>query len=314
MTIAISLKVGDGVVLGADSASSIASEHGIENVYFNAEKVFNLRKGLPIGAATYGLGGIGLRSITSLAKDLRERFTSSGDPAWRLEPASYTMEDVARRLRHFFYDELYVPEVREVLVEFEEQRRREAEDAGVEVPEPLCFPALGFIVAGFSAGRPKPEVWEVFVGSDGACSEPVRAWDEDRAGVLTFRGQPEAITRLVFGYTPKTLQKLIDLGVPDREAVDFLVDFAPLAHPAMPIQDALDLVDFLADTTCAFTRFLPGHPTVARPIDLAAITKHEHFKWVRRKHYYPADRNPPVSRIEECGLQAPVKSRDKDDE
>lgn len=297
MTIAISLKVGDGVVLGADSASSIVSDKGVENVYFNAEKVFNLRKGLPVGAATYGLGGIGMRSITSLAKDLRERFTYGG-VGWRLEPDAYAMEEVANRLREFFYDELYVPEVRDLLVAWWERHRQDAVDAGEAEPDPVTFPVLGFIIAGFGAGRPKPEVWEVYVAHDGTCSPPMLAWDEDAAGVVTFRGQSEALNRLVFGYTTRNLQKMLDLGIPEQEAVDFLVDFAPLAHPAMPIQDALDLVDFLANTTSEYTRFLPGHPTVAKPIDLAAITKHEHFKWVRRKHYYPADRNPPDPNLE----------------
>lgn len=109
MTIAIALKVGDGVVLGADSASSLMTTGGIANVYFNAEKVCNLRKGLPIGMITYGLGGLAGRSITSLSKDLRSRFT---DPAhaWHLDPGTYTMQLVAERVRQFFYDELYVSE------------------------------------------------------------------------------------------------------------------------------------------------------------------------------------------------------------
>lgn len=59
MTIAIALKVGDCVVLGADSASSLMDGKGeLLNVYFNAEKIVDLRKDLRIGLVTYGLGGI----------------------------------------------------------------------------------------------------------------------------------------------------------------------------------------------------------------------------------------------------------------
>ena len=61
---------------------------------------------------------------------------------------------------------------------------------------------------------------------------------------------------------------------------------------AMPIQDALDLGEFLVDTTIKLVKFSPGAPTVGGPIELAAITKHEGFKWVRRKHYYSRDLNP----------------------
>ena len=59
----------------------------------------------------------------------------------------------------------------------------------------------------------------------------------------------------------------------------------------MPIQDAIDLVHFLIDTTCGYVRFAPDPATVAQPIDSAAVTRHEGFRWVRRKHYFPAALN-----------------------
>ncbi|MGH7717264.1 MAG: hypothetical protein ACREON_00260, partial [Gemmatimonadaceae bacterium] len=81
------------------------------NVYFNAEKIVNIDKRLPIGMATYGLGGLAGRSSTNLAKDLRQRFTgATSNAAWALDPQEYTIEDVAKRVREFFYDELYTKE------------------------------------------------------------------------------------------------------------------------------------------------------------------------------------------------------------
>jgi len=74
-------------------------------------------------------------------------------------------------------------------------------------------------------------------------------------------------------------------------ALDVLRSPANLAHPAMPIQDAVDLVHYLVEVTCGFVRFTVGAPTVEPPIDLAAITLHEGFKWVRRKHYYDPELN-----------------------
>ena len=80
MTIVLALKVGDGVVMGADSASTIVGHNNsYHNSYFNAEKLFNLVKGLPIGAVTYGLGGLANRSVGSLAKDLRVKLSSAGN-------------------------------------------------------------------------------------------------------------------------------------------------------------------------------------------------------------------------------------------
>ena len=54
MTIAVCLKVMDGIILAADSASTLGGPDGIANVYDNANKVVNLRKGLPIGINVLG--------------------------------------------------------------------------------------------------------------------------------------------------------------------------------------------------------------------------------------------------------------------
>ena len=59
MTIALSIKVHDGLVLAADSASTIlvAQPGGppmVMNVYNNANKIATLCKGQPIGAVVWG--------------------------------------------------------------------------------------------------------------------------------------------------------------------------------------------------------------------------------------------------------------------
>ena len=65
----------------------------------------------------------------------------------------------------------------------------------------------------------------------------------------------------------------------------------PLTLPAMPIQDAIDVAKFLVETTSKFARYGMRPETIGGPIELAAITKHEGFKWVGRKHYYSAEFN-----------------------
>jgi len=67
-----------------------------------------------------------------------------------------------------------------------------------------------------------------------------------------------------------------------------------MVSPAMPIQDAIDLAEFLVRLTTDYERFrlARGAGTVGGPIEIAAITKHEGFKWVRRKHYYSREFNP----------------------
>jgi len=67
MIVLVSVKINDGVVMAADSASFFAS--GM--VYQHADKIVNLRQGLPIGAMVTGSGGTGSESIDALLKDLR---------------------------------------------------------------------------------------------------------------------------------------------------------------------------------------------------------------------------------------------------
>lgn len=134
------------------------------------------------------------------------------------------------------------------------------------------------------------------VQEDGTCKGPECLCVEEQAGLVWGKGQPEALYRLLRGYSPRIYDGLVNAGMSPDEANRFLdsMGWEPLVHSAMPIQDAIDLVDYMIDTTCGFVRFIPGAPTVAPPVDLAAITRHESFRWVRRKHYYSAGLNPPV--------------------
>ncbi len=276
MTIAVSLKVNDGVVLAADSASTllVQGDQGVAqivNVYNNANKVFNLVKGLPLGVVTYGAGNIGNASISTLIKDFRRNLTDPGDDP--LSREQYTIRDVADRLKRFIFDDLY----------------------------PSAFanwpvkPALGFIVAGYSSGQSMAEEYRL-QAVNGLCGDPQPVRGVEETGVA-WSGDGEAIHRLLVGFgtgLPQVLQ--VNLGVPEGQvgpAMAVLTQALTLqvVSPAMPLQDAIDLAEFLVDLTIKTSRFTPGAPTVGGPIEVAAISKHEHFKWISRKYYYSREYN-----------------------
>jgi hypothetical protein len=71
-----------------------------------------------------------------------------------------------------------------------------------------------------------------------------------------------------------------------------------LISAPMPIQDAAELAEFLAETAVKTSHFAPGAATVGGPIELAAITKHEGYKWIKRKYYYSRELNPEVPHVE----------------
>jgi len=273
MTIAISLKVNDGLVLAADSASTLVTRNpdgtaGVVNVYNNANKVFNLIKGLPVGLVTWGVGSIGNASISTIVKDLRSQLVE------RIHRDNYTMEEVAQTLRELLFEGLYTPAFRE----WEEK------------------PSLGLIVAGYSSRGSMGEEYQIDL-TNGECVGPRAVRRPEEAGI-TWGGEGEAIHRLILGFgsgLPIVFER--NLGVP-AEQVQPTIDILrqalswPLVVPAMPLQDAIDLAEFLVDLTIKFSRFSQGAPTVGGPIEIAVISKHEHFKWIRRKHYYSPELNP----------------------
>jgi hypothetical protein len=68
--------------------------------------------------------------------------------------------------------------------------------------------------------------------------------------------------------------------------------YEALILPAAPIQDAIDLARYMVETTKGFIRFSTRRTkTVGGPVEIAAITKHEGFRWIQRKHFFKAEMN-----------------------
>ncbi|WP_392711108.1 hypothetical protein [Rhizobium ruizarguesonis] len=115
-------------------------------------------------------------------------------------------------------------------------------------------------------------------------------------------GQPDPIFRLVKGYGWKLEQVLTAHGVTPETHPGLYADvapqlFLPLVSPVMPIQDAIDLADFLADMTKKVFRFRAVPEYVSGDIDIATVTKYENFRWIKRKHYYPMSLNQQVDHV-----------------
>jgi 20S proteasome alpha/beta subunit len=267
MTIAITVKVNDGVVLASDSATTMFVQGVPYNQYYHADKVFNLKKGLPIGAVTWGAGNIGVASISTLVKDFRRTLTDVGE--------QYTVQSIGERLRAFLLE-------------------RQRESYG---PEATDLPRMGLRVAGYSSGEQLAEEFEFLMGEGEQGASQVQLVRPKEQMGLSWNGQPEAVQRLVLGFSPRIVLALKDLEVPEDEIPKIIAAFRQktevfVVEQAMPIADAIDLAVFIVTLTAEFSRFSPGLQTVGGPTDIAAITKHEGFKWIKRKHYYSRDLNP----------------------
>lgn len=274
MTVAVVIKVWDGIVLAADSATTMTLPGGSHQVYNSANKIFHLHRDLPVAAMTWGLGSIGPASIATLAKDLRQRLMGDdpGRPDWKLEDG-YTIRQVADRLVEHFYGELF----------------------SQVFDKPPSQP-LGLLVAGYSSGESSAEAWLVEVRDPGVVPTPQVAIRGDQAGWLAY-AQPEAMERLWLGMD-RGAQSLLHAHLTPEEFAKVMgilasgnVGRAPVV-PAMPLQDAISLAEFMVNVTAGYTHFLLGPNTVGGPTEVASMSKHERFRWISRKHYYDAKLNP----------------------
>ena len=100
----------------------------------------------------------------------------------------------------------------------------------------------------------------------------------------------------MLGFSQRLPDLLTSIGVDAAGAQQVMAALSndpasQLIEPSMPTQDAIRLTDFLVETTKGYVSFLPGPDTVGGDTDMAVVTKHEHFKWIKRKHYYPPHLN-----------------------
>ena len=271
MTVCVAIKVHDCIVFAADSASSLVlstpdGKSAYANIWQHGIKVFNLHRELPIVAVTAGLGHFGPASISNLAKDLRlELSDGSASP---LDKDKYTIAQVVNRAHDYFkikYSAINPPPANPHLFEF--------------------------WIGGYDANVARGEIWKLRIHNGTINSAEQLAVSNDDARII-WGGQTKAISRLLSGFDKDTHAALVqrNLSAQDISAIQQQTA-TPLVHASMPVQDAINLADFLVDVTKRYFAFLPGANIVGGETEIATVTKHEGFKWIKRKHYYPGHLN-----------------------
>lgn len=277
MTICIGIKVNSGIVFVADSATSMLQGSGgvlgISRVYNNADKIFNLHRKLPVVAMTCGLGNFGSESISTIVKGIR--VTLMGDETYRQD--NYSLERMVGVCHATFLE------------------RFNALDEAVRKAH-----SFEFFVGGCSSNGGADELWK-FQFSHGQFSDPVLLAGGGDCTIM-WAGQPEACVRLVLGHASNTYEVLRAANLSHQQATDLSLSLqrnaeASFLEPSMPIKDAIELAEFLAQTCASFVKFLPGADTVGGDLDIATVTKYEGFRWIRRKHFYPQELNRETDHV-----------------
>jgi hypothetical protein len=211
VTVAVMVKVHDGLVLATDSATTFQVPNVLPQVYNNADKIFNLHRELPVAAMTWGLAHVGPASISTIAKDLRRRLMGheKGSDEWTLNLEKYTIKQVAEYVSEIYHTRLkkVAQEESKRLKEAAKQFKAAAKQRGEEVkdedmpPEQFEFNdnCLAMLVTGYSADALQSEAWLLFLdGKAEAPPPPEQVAGHDAAGYLAY-AQPRAIDRLFKG-------------------------------------------------------------------------------------------------------------------
>lgn len=250
MTIVVAAASPDGIVLGADSRTTLSDglRHRISTDA--ADKVFALGD---FGVATYGLALIGQRTINGLM----DEFIATTDE----DEACSGVEEFTKKLAAFFNE------------------RYEAE-YGPNHAEPGW--SLGFIVAGydtFGIGH----AWEV--GIPGPIVRQTNINTVERGAL--WRGQVDVIGRLIKGVDWNALTAAeIDFDEATSASLGRL-EYVLLLP--VTLQDAVDMTSFLVRTTIDMQRFSDGTslapgliPGCGGRTQILAVTRSS-VEWVSRR-------------------------------
>lgn len=278
MTICISVKVSEGIVLAADSTATIMGwignpggergEPGILKTYDHARKLTHI-KDYPIGTLSWGTYLIGSRSIESLINEYEYSLPSLVEETEKRKrnrkaaeaPFTFNVREIANGLfQHIkkFYD--------------------------AEFQNPKEKTELGILLSGYSSGQYFPEQWLFSLPSSTELTN-IRA---DVNGKPDFGanwfGLTDAIVRLHHGRDDRLIKKLAEkFKLPENEIFDLVREFEyPVFFNGMPLQDAIDYATYMVNVEIGRFRFVIGAPLCGGEIDLAVITPND-FTWVDRK-------------------------------
>lgn len=254
MTLVISVRAPDGIVIGADSLStthsSLSFKGNIEtacpkcgnkiklsdfpgpkirvpvSIFPTAQKLFSIRE-------DFGIGFFGMSIINGISIYNHIR---SNDENWK----KFTeVSKLAEALGKYFHKEL-------------KKQFRDITKA------PDNFRPLGFQLVGFDKeSKPWGRTVSVSIG------KIIETKIEDKIG-CTFSGEGHIVKKLW------ELREQMGLGA---------------LYESFSLQDAVEYVSFLIGTTAKFQKFANMIPTVGEPVDIAVVTRHGGFKWIKCKDY-----------------------------
>ena len=265
MTIAIAVKVAEGVVLASDSMAThttpnvdpVTGEPKVINLYDKAAKIFQFHKDICAGLVVWGSSIIAGYPLGHLLRDfevcrIEDRHHKEG-----INPVHYSIQEVAEKWQAFV-------------------QKRNCECVPVQDAKKLD---VGFLIGGYSQSESFGEVWEVRI-KKGEYQKPSSIIKAGETKVI-HRGMDDALTRLLEGYEEKKLKDILEkCDVCPGQISDIIESCrvglgVPEIFDGMPIMNAADLAVFLVEAAARYTQFYREGPnSVGGPVQVAIVTRY----------------------------------------
>lgn len=254
MSVILKIAVADGIVMGADSRTTLIRGDKRPQVFDGVQKVFVLHKDYPAAMLTWGLNRLNGVSVTQLMEDVRRRLEGH-DPDhadWTVDPSTTTLAEISEKVSGYLFHNHY--------------QKSDNPDS------PIGSMNLHF--AGFSPNERKPAHVEYGFTKDHIVG-PTQSTPGDVQ--LNYSGGPYLI-RALTGSDPALAAKLAETGT-DRELTEKTlrsfgkIAFAELLPQGIPLRQVAALVRSLINTEIDLRQMGPEPDTVGGDIQMVVIDR-----------------------------------------
>jgi len=290
MTIAICFRTPEGVVLGADSATTYPMGEAGERYLNHSQKVFQVDDEGSMGIVTFGSMGLGDTSIRTLIARLGDRFRNEDTRPKTVREAAFWLQCmVSNEVQTTFRrDKWRLLEIADKVAAGLPIAPRDAKFVQETMVLAQTFLA-GFYVGGRDQDDREPTLYTCFVRVTGTAEPPMMTgfgW--------VMNGATQIPLRLLRGWNADLLAAV--LGAKDASKTPFwkgsaqdlrdaLASLEMSVNPHMPIREAVDFVHSMITMTAKAVKFGQLPPSVGGPAEVAVITSDRPFRWIRHKGF-----------------------------
>jgi len=231
MSVCVIVKVGEGLVLASDSASTVAGAsvtpegqpgpQGVVKIFFNSTKIFQIGK-LPVGIITWGAGSFQSRTVASLVEEFENL-----DEIRKLQRQALDVKLLTEKIWNFMSSK--------------------SDDLFTNIPTE-GRPQTGLMVGGYSKENFFPEEYFMVIPSKKPAQ--IRPDIEGKPNFgANWYGLTDAIVRFHHGRDDRVIKVLEDMELnPDdlkkmNERIQKEIQY-PILFNAMPLGDAIDYAKF----------------------------------------------------------------------